>query len=202
MQDDKDLSKMLLPDLKNLATSLGIKGVSTLRKPQVIELIEEKRRKESAKDNKENTDQSKLKRPRFPADEKHVKNDRRHEQPRQPVRNEIPVKNESKPVDKNIPLKNAPEQSDRNKMVLPPTSKTNEKFVSRNKNDDRSNRHVQNLDEQQKTRIHSQKKYPQNSPQQNNTQQNNAQQNNVQQNNVQQNNVQQNNVQQNNQQQN
>lgn len=42
MQEKPDLNKMLLPDLREYAASLNIKGISTLRKPDLLRLINEK----------------------------------------------------------------------------------------------------------------------------------------------------------------
>ncbi|HBG70237.1 MAG: transcription termination factor Rho [Bacteroidetes bacterium GWF2_43_63] len=41
MQEKPDLNKMLLPDLREYATSLNIKGISTIRKPELLRLINE-----------------------------------------------------------------------------------------------------------------------------------------------------------------
>lgn len=40
MQEKPDLSKMLLPELRAFATKMNLKGFSTMRKPEIIELIE------------------------------------------------------------------------------------------------------------------------------------------------------------------
>ena len=41
MQEKPDLNKMLLPDLREYAASLNIKGISTMRKPELLRLINE-----------------------------------------------------------------------------------------------------------------------------------------------------------------
>ena len=41
MQENPDLNKMLLPDLREYAASLNIKGISTMRKPELLRLINE-----------------------------------------------------------------------------------------------------------------------------------------------------------------
>ncbi len=40
MQEKPDLSKMLLPELRDFATKMNLKGFSTMRKPEIIVLIE------------------------------------------------------------------------------------------------------------------------------------------------------------------
>ncbi len=40
MQEKSDLNKMLLPELREYAASLNIKGISTMRKPELLRAIE------------------------------------------------------------------------------------------------------------------------------------------------------------------
>jgi len=40
MQEKPDLNKMLLPELREYAASLNIKGISTMRKPELLHAIE------------------------------------------------------------------------------------------------------------------------------------------------------------------
>ena len=42
MQEKPDLNKMLLPELREYAATLNIKGISTMRKPELLRQINEK----------------------------------------------------------------------------------------------------------------------------------------------------------------
>ncbi|PLW92774.1 MAG: transcription termination factor Rho [Marinilabiliales bacterium] len=154
MQDAKDLSKMLLPDLKKLAASLGIKGVSTMRKPEIISLIKEKQPKESPKEDKKDASQHKSKRQRIDkenADQNNEQEQNRSENPKF-------------------------SGNGKDKMKLPPTSKPKDGFPVRKRQDDNHSRNQQNDDQKKSGYQH--QKYPQRNQQQNNQQQNNQHQQN------------------------
>lgn len=149
MQDEKDLSKMLLPDLKKLAASLGIKGVSTMRKSAIIDLIKEKQIKEVPKDEKQESDQQKPQKQILENENSEGKNDQ----------------NKNRSEKQNL-IGNG-----KDKIILPPTSKSNDGFTIRKKQEDSQSRIL--LNDDQKKQSFQLQKFSQRNQQQNNQQQQN-----------------------------
>ncbi len=157
MQDEKELSKMLLPDLKKMAASLGIKGVSTLRKPQVIKLIQEKQNKKPTTPNQEQVRSQQEKRRRVKSKtEKTGSSNNEKQQGNKAGQSEIKLPSTSKTKDK-IPVhknqeehKKKPQKEEQKRN----TGHQHQKFSQKNKSQNNQQNNSNNQNNQRNERRH------------------------------------------------